>query len=136
MFAPDLEGFQKEPPPKRFNFANEIDHKACGGLLQDLPRMLREVSNHDAAMNEVAQVLHQGATAMERTAELLRTHLNTPALFVSPPGILYWGECSSSLCICLQKSASPETLNFICPRLTCALGNLTCDLKRSRRTPT
>ena len=69
MFAPELEGSQKEPPPKRFIFANLIDHMACEGLLQDLPRMLREMSNHDAARNEVAQVLHQVTTAMVRTAD-------------------------------------------------------------------
>ena len=37
------------------------------------------------------EVLHRVATAMERTAELLRTRLEVPALFVSPPGMLYWG---------------------------------------------
>ena len=65
MFAPELEGSQKEPPPKRSIFVNLIDHMACEGLLQDLPRKLREISNHDATRNEVAQVLHQVATAME-----------------------------------------------------------------------
>ena len=90
MFAPELEGSQREPPPKRFIFANIIDHMACEGLLQDLPRMLREMTNNDAARNEVAQVLHQVATAMERKAELLRDHLITPVFFVSPLDILYW----------------------------------------------
>ena len=91
MFAPDLEGSQRKPSPERFIFANLVDHMACEGLLEDLPRMLREMSNSETARNEVAQVLHQVATAMEQTVELLRTHLNTPVLFVSPPGMLYWG---------------------------------------------
>ena len=90
-FAPELEGSQREPPPKRFIFANLVDHMACEGRLEDLPRMLREMSNSETARNEVAQVLHQVATAMEQTVVLLRTHLNTPVLFVSPPGMLYWG---------------------------------------------
>ena len=62
---------------------------ACEGLLQDLPRILRVMPNREAARNEVARVLHQVATAMERTAELLCTQLSTPVLFVSPPGMLY-----------------------------------------------
>ena len=45
----------------------------------------------EAARNEVARV-HQVATAMERTAELLHRKLNTPVLFVSPPCMLYWGR--------------------------------------------
>ena len=91
MFAPELEGSQKEPPAKLFIFVNLIDHMACEGLLEELPRVLREMSNRDAARNEVARVLHQVATAMERTADLLCTHLNAPAVFVSPPGMLYRG---------------------------------------------
>ena len=91
MFSPELEGPQKEPPPRRVIFAKLMNHMACECLPEDLPRMLREMSTHEAARNEVAGVSHQVATAMERTAELLRTHLRVPALFVSPPGMLYWG---------------------------------------------
>ena len=90
-FAPELEGSQKEPPPKRFIFANLLDHMACEGVLQNLLRMLGEMSNREAARNEVARDLHQVATAIERTAEMLRTNLETPALFMSPPGMLCWG---------------------------------------------
>ena len=90
LFAPELEGSQREPPPKRFIFANLANHMACEGLLEDQPRMLREISNSKTVRNEVAQVLHKVATAMERTVELIRTHLYTLVLFVSPPGMLYW----------------------------------------------
>ena len=86
MFAPELGGSQKESPPKRFIFANLVDHMACEGLSQDLPGSCAKCLI--AARNEVARVLHQVATAMERPAEMLRTQFNTPVLFVSPPGML------------------------------------------------
>ena len=89
MFAPELEGSQREPPPKRIIFANLVDHMACEGQLRDLPRLLREMTTRDTARNEIARLLHQIATAMERTAEKLRTQLGVPAIFVSPPGMLY-----------------------------------------------
>ena len=92
MFAPALGGSQKDPPSKLFIFANVIDHMACKVFLQDLPRILRKMPNRKAARNEVAQVLRQVARAMESTEELLRTQLNTPALFVSPPGMFYRGS--------------------------------------------
>ena len=50
------------------------------------------MGNNEAARNEVALLLHQVATAIEKTVERLRTQLNTPALFVSPPGMWYWGR--------------------------------------------
>ena len=104
MFAPNLEGFQKEPPSKRFIFPNLVDHMACEGLLQDLPRHLREMLNREAARQEVARVLHQVATAMERTAEPpLRTQLNTPVLFVSPPGMLYCGSAAQQFVYILNE---------------------------------
>ena len=89
MFAPELEGSQKEPPPRRIIFSNLMDHMACEGQLQDLPRLLREMTTRDAARNEESRLLRQIATAMERTAEKLRTQLGVPALLVSPPGMLY-----------------------------------------------
>ena len=54
MFSPELEGPQKEPLHRRVIFANLIDHMACEGLLEDLPRLLREMSTHEAARNEFA----------------------------------------------------------------------------------
>ena len=45
MFSPEIEGSLKEPLPKRFDFANVINHLACEGLLQDLPQVLREMNN-------------------------------------------------------------------------------------------
>ena len=112
MFSPELEGPQKEPPPRRIIFANLIDHMACEGLLENLPRMLREMSTHEAARNEVAEMLHQVETAMERTAELLRTHLKVPALFVSFPRMLYWGEIFQQFFYMLTEVCSARSIDF------------------------
>ena len=98
LFSP--EGPQSELPPRRIIFANLIDHMSCEGLLENLPHLLREMSSNEMARNEVIEVLHRVATAMERTAELLRTHLKVPALFVSPLGMLYWGGMFSSSSTC------------------------------------
>ena len=105
IFFPELEGPQKEPPPRGIIFANVMDHIACEGLLENLPRLLREMSTNEAAKKEVVEVLHQVATAMERTAELLGTHLKVPALFVSPPECYTGEDCFSSLPICWPKFA-------------------------------
>ena len=105
--------------------------------MQDLPRMLREMSNHDSARRTVAQVLHQMTTALERTAELLCTHLNTTAFFVSPPGMLYWGGVFQQFLymlteICLSRD---KELYMCAPNLRVG-GKITCVLQRYRRTPT
>ena len=55
MFASELEGSFKEPPPNLFVFANLIDHLACERLLQDLPQVLRDMNNREAARKEVAR---------------------------------------------------------------------------------
>ena len=77
---------------------------ACEGLLEDLPRMLRKMSSHEAARNDVAGVLHQVATAMDRTAELLRTHLRVPELFVIPIGNAVLGRNVSAVCLHADRS--------------------------------
>ena len=100
MFSPDFLDPQKEPPPRRAIFVNLMDDMACEGLLENLPRMLREMPANEAARNEVVETLQRVATAMERAAELHRTHLKVPALFASPPGMLYWEECFSNSSIC------------------------------------
>ena len=126
MFSPNLEGPQKEPPPRRIIFANLMDHKACEGLLENLPRMLREMSASEAARNEVVEVLHRVQTAMERTAELLRTNLKVPALFVSPPGMLYWGGMFQQFVYMLTEVCCARSIEFyLCaPNLRVGKANL------------
>ena len=92
---------------------------ACDGLLQDLllPRILREMPNREAARNEVARVLHQVATAMERTAELLRTQLITLVLFVLPPGMLYWGSAFQLFVNMLSDICLARNIDLCAPNL-------------------
>ena len=111
-FAPKVEGSLKEPPPKRYIIANLIDKLACEDLFQDLPRIQREMPNREAARNEVAQVLHPVATTMKRTTELLRTQLSTPALFVSPPGTLYWGSAFQHFVKMLSEVCAASRIKF------------------------
>ena len=112
MFSPDPKSPQREPPPKRNIFANWMDHMACEGLLQNLPRILREMSASEAARNEVVEVLHRVATAMGSAAELLRTNLKVSALFVSPPGMLYWGGMFQQFVYMLTEVCSARGIEF------------------------
>ena len=84
---------------------------ACEGLLPDLPRTCVKCPT-DAARNETAQVLHQVATAMETTTELLRTQLNTSVLFVSPPGMLYWGSAIRQFVYMLTEVCAARRIDF------------------------
>ena len=36
MFSPDPKSSLREPPPRRFIFANLMDHMTCEGLLENL----------------------------------------------------------------------------------------------------
>ena len=84
----------------------------CEGQLQDLPRLLREMTTRDAARNEVSRLLHQIATAMERTAEKLRTQLGVPSLFVSPPGMQYWGGMFQQFVYMLSEVCQARNIEF------------------------
>ena len=106
MFSP------REPPPRRIIFANLMDDMACEGLLKHLPRMLREMLTNEATRKEVIEVLHQVATAMERRAELLRADLKVPALFVSPPGMLYWGGMFQQFVYIMTGVCSARSKDF------------------------
>ena len=100
-----------------------IDHLACDGLLLDLRQILRDMKNREAARRGVARVFHQVAPAMEKkTLELLRTQLNTPALFVSPAGMLYWGSALQQFVYMLTaaKSVQPGVRSSTCVHPTCA----------------
>ena len=94
-FAPELEGSQKEPSSKKFMFAKLIHHLACEGLLQNLQQLLRDMGAIEASQNEVARLLNQAATAMERTAELLRIQINNCDIRI-PSGHDVLGSCHYS----------------------------------------
>ena len=112
MFSPDPKSPQREPPPRRTIFVNLMDHMACEGLLENLHGILREMSTSEAARNEVVEVLHRVATAMGRAAELLRTNLKVPALFVSPPGLLCWGGMFQQFVYMLTEVCSARGIEF------------------------
>ena len=110
LFSP--EGPQSELPPSRNIFAKLMHHMFCEGLLENLPHLLREMSNNETARNEVVKVLHRVATAKERTAELLCTHLKVPAMFVSSPGMLYWGGMFQQFVYMLTEICSGRNIEF------------------------
>ena len=112
MFAPELEGSQREPPPRRILFSNLMDHMACEGQLQDLPRLLREMTTREAARNEISRLMHQIATAIERTAEKLRTQLGVLSLFDSPPGMLYWGGIIQQFVYIMSELCKARDIEF------------------------
>ena len=112
MFAPELEGSEKEQPPKEFVLANLIDPLACEGLLQNLPQLLRDMGAIEASRNEVARLPHQASTAIERTAELLRTQLNSPAILVSPPDLMSWGCALQQFVFMLTEVCSVRQIDF------------------------
>ena len=58
------------------------------------------------------KVLHRVVTAMERTGELLRTDLKVPAMFVSPPGMLYWGGMFQQFVYMLTEICSARNIEF------------------------
>ena len=89
-----------------------MDHMACEGLLENLPHLQREMPNNETSRKEVIKVSHRVATAMERTAELLRTHLKKPAMFVSPPGMLYWGGMFQQFVYMLTEICNARNIEF------------------------
>ena len=52
------------------------------------------------------------ATAMEGIEELLRTQFNTSAIFVSPPGMLYWVRALQQFVYMLTEICSVRRLDF------------------------
>ena len=86
MYDPNLRGSQKEPPPQRVIFANLLDHMACEGLLRDLDAIMSDVRRP----GDIAALVNEVVGAMERAAGILQGRLGALALFVSPPGFMYW----------------------------------------------
>ena len=70
------------------------------------------MSTSETARNEVVEVLHRVATTMGRAAELLRTNLKVPVLFVSPPGMLYWGGLFQQFVYMLTEVCSARGIEF------------------------
>ena len=82
--------------------------------------------NREAVGNEVAEILHRVATSMEKIMELLRTQLNTPVLFVSPPGMLYGSSALQQFVYLLTEVCATRRIEVYSVQPTCTLGKTTC----------
>ena len=125
MYDPNLRGSLKEPPPQRVIFANLLDHMACEGLLRELDTIMtdtRRPGNAAALVNVVAD-------AMEHAAGILRGHLGALALFVSPPGFMYWPQGLQQFVYVLLEVCEARRIEFaICvPNLRVDRGDLRPD---------
>ena len=97
-YDPNLRGSLKEPPPQRVIFANLLDHMVCEGLLRDLDTIMADTRRP----GNVATLVNAVADAMERAAGILRGRLGAIALFVSPPGFMYWKQSLQQFVYILQ----------------------------------
>ena len=126
-YDPNLRGSLKEPPPQRVIFANLLDHMACEGLLRELDTIMtdtRRPGNAAALVNVVA-------VAMEHAAGILRGRLAALALFVSPPGFMYWPRSLQQFVYVLLEVCKARRIEFaICaPNLRVDRGDLRPDPK-------
>ena len=97
-YDPNLRGSLKEPPPQRVIFANLLDHMVCEGLLRDLDTIMADTRRP----GNVATLVNAVADAMERAAGIFRGRLGAIALFVSPPGFMYWKQSLQQFVYILQ----------------------------------
>ena len=125
MYDPNLRGSLKEPPPQRVIFANLLDHMVCEGLLRELDSIMndaRRPGNTAALVNVVVD-------AMEHAAGILRGRLGARALFVSPPGFIYWQQSLQQFVYILLEVCKARRIEFaICaPNLRVDRGDLRPD---------
>ena len=125
MYDPNLRGSLKEPPPQRVIFASLLDHMACEGLLHDLDTIMADTRRP----GNVATLVNIVADAMERAAGILRGRLGALALFVSPPGFMYWQQSLQQFVYILLEVCKARRIDFaICaPNLRVDHGDLRPD---------
>ena len=125
MYDLNLRGSLKEPPPQRVIFANLLDHMACEGLLRDLDTIMADTRRPE----NVATLVNIVADAMERAAGILRGRLGALALFVSPPGFMYWQQSLQQFVYILLEVCKVRRIDFaICaPNLRVDHGDLRPD---------
>ena len=126
MYNPNLRGSLKEPPPQRVIFANLLDHIVCEVLLRDLDAIMADTRRP----GNVATLVNAVADAMERAAGILRGRLGAPALFVSPPGFMYWQQSLQQFVYILLEVCKARRIDFtICaPNLRVDHGDLRPDV--------
>ena len=108
IYDPNLRGSQKEPPPQRVIFANLLDHMACEGLLHDLAAIMSNVRR----LEDIAALVNEVVGAMERAAGILRGRLEALALFVSPPGFMYWPRSLQQFVYILLEVCKARRVEF------------------------
>ena len=108
IYDPNLRGSQKEPPPQRVIFANLLDHMACEGLLHDLDAIMSDVRQ----LGNIAALVNEVVGAMERAAGILRGRLGALALFVSPPGFVYWPRSLQQFVYILLEVCKARRVEF------------------------
>ena len=108
IYDPNLRGSQKEPPPQRVIFANLLDHMACEGLLHDLAAIMSNVRR----LEDIAALVNEVVGAMERAAGILRGRLGALALFVSPPGFMYWPRSLQQFVYILLEVCKARRVEF------------------------
>ena len=125
MYDPNLRGSLKEPPPQRVIFANLLDHMACEGLLRELDTFMTDARRPGNA----AALVNMVADAMEHAAGILRGRLGALALFVSPPGFMYWPQSLQQFVYILLEVCKARRIEFaICaPNLRVDRGDLRPD---------
>ena len=126
MYDPNLRGSLKKPPPQRVIFANLLDHMVCEGLLRDLDAIMADTRRP----GNVATLVNTVADAMERAAGILRGRLGALALFVSPPGFMYWQQSLQQFVYILLEVCKARRIDFaICaPNLRVDHGDLRPDV--------
>ena len=108
MYDPNLTGSLKEPPPQRVIFANLLDHMVCEGLLRDLDTIMADTRRP----GNVATLVNIVADAMERAAGILRGRQGALALFVSPPGFMYWQQSLQQFVYILLEVCKARRIDF------------------------
>ena len=98
---------------------------ACEGLLRDLDTIMGDTRRP----GNVATLVNIVADAMERAAGILRGRLGALALFVSPPGFMYWQQSLQQFVYILLEVCKARRIDFaICaPNLRVDHGDLRPD---------
>ena len=126
MYDPNLRGSLKEPPPQRVIFAILLDHMVCEGLLRDLDAIMADTRRP----GNVATLVNAVADAMECAAGFLWGRLGALALFVAPPGFMYWQQSLQQFVYILLEVCKARRIDFaICaPNLRVDHGDLRPDV--------
>ena len=109
IFATELVGSLREPPPHKVILLNFFDHMACERLLNRVP----DATKATASPNMPGQLLHQMTNAMETALEILRGRLGISTLSVSPPGLISWDQSQQRFVYLLSEVWKSRNIDFV-----------------------